>query len=132
MCTGSVARAGPGLSGIAVSLANHSDRGMMRQIERFTGAAIPTSVIPGLEPRGRAHAGADAHRHSRKAPGLAGSHASRYQLRSREELVAAALLAVAPMQGGMPRASAGGRRDRDGSRGGGFGKEERPLLVAPV
>jgi superfamily II DNA/RNA helicase len=43
-----------GASGIAVSLANHSDRGALRQIERFTGASISAQVIPGLEPRPRA------------------------------------------------------------------------------
>ena len=51
-----------GATGIAVSLANHSDRGALRQIERYTGAAIPTHVIPGLEPRARSHSGAAAHR----------------------------------------------------------------------
>jgi len=43
-----------GAAGIAVSLANHSERGALRQIERYTGAAIPAHVIPGLEPRRRA------------------------------------------------------------------------------
>jgi superfamily II DNA/RNA helicase len=42
-----------GASGIAVSLANYSDRGALRQIERFTGASIPAQVIPGPEPRPR-------------------------------------------------------------------------------
>jgi superfamily II DNA/RNA helicase len=42
-----------GAAGIAVSFANHSERGTLRQIERYTGAAIPAHVIPGLEPRGR-------------------------------------------------------------------------------
>jgi superfamily II DNA/RNA helicase len=42
-----------GASGIAVSLANPTERGTLRQIERYTGAAIPTHVIPGLEPRAR-------------------------------------------------------------------------------
>ena len=42
-----------GAAGIAVSLANHAERGTLRQIERFTGAAISTHVIPGLEPRRR-------------------------------------------------------------------------------
>jgi superfamily II DNA/RNA helicase len=40
-----------GASGIAVSFANHAERGMMRQIERFTGSVIPARVIAGLEPR---------------------------------------------------------------------------------
>ena len=42
-----------GATGIAVSLAGHADRGALRQIERYTGAAIATHVIPGLEPRAR-------------------------------------------------------------------------------
>ena len=47
-----------GASGVAVSLANHAERGTLRQIERFTGSAIPAHVIPGLEPRQRNHAAA--------------------------------------------------------------------------
>ncbi len=43
-----------GATGIAVSIANHAERGQLRQIERFTGAAIPALEIPGLEPRFRA------------------------------------------------------------------------------
>ena len=42
-----------GAAGIAVSLANHAERGTLRQIERHTGAAIAASEIPGLEPRRR-------------------------------------------------------------------------------
>ncbi|MEJ7667405.1 MAG: DEAD/DEAH box helicase [Casimicrobiaceae bacterium] len=42
-----------GAAGVAVSLASHSERGNLRQIERFTGAAIPIQVVPGLEPRAR-------------------------------------------------------------------------------
>jgi superfamily II DNA/RNA helicase len=45
-----------GASGVAVSFANHAERGTLRSIERFTGTAIPTQVIPGLEPRLRATA----------------------------------------------------------------------------
>ncbi len=57
-----------GASGVAVSLANHSDRGALRQIERFTGSAIPTHVIPGLEPRARPKFVAEARRPARGAP----------------------------------------------------------------
>ena len=70
-----------GATGIAVSLANHSDRGALRQIERYTGSAIPTHVIPGLEPRARTHAGAAPHRAprgdagSRSRTSPAGHHA---------------------------------------------------------
>ena len=42
-----------GAAGIAVSLANPMERGMLRLIERYTGSAIPAHVIPGLEPRAR-------------------------------------------------------------------------------
>jgi superfamily II DNA/RNA helicase len=45
-----------GLSGVAVSFANHAERATIRTIERFTGAAIPAHVIPGLEPRTRSSA----------------------------------------------------------------------------
>ena len=44
-----------GAAGIAVSLANPTERGMLRLIERYTGASIPAHVIPGLEPRARNH-----------------------------------------------------------------------------
>jgi len=70
-----------GAAGIAVSIANHAERGALRQIERFTGAAIPTLEIPGLEPRRRearvapksgfgkpAFRGAHAPAHARPAP----------------------------------------------------------------
>jgi superfamily II DNA/RNA helicase len=40
-----------GAQGVAVSLANHSERGTLRQIERFTGVRIAQHVIAGLEPR---------------------------------------------------------------------------------
>jgi ATP-dependent RNA helicase DeaD len=42
-----------GATGIAVSLAGHAERGALRQIERYTGAAIAAHIIPGLEPRAR-------------------------------------------------------------------------------
>ena len=51
-----------GASGIAVSFANHAERGTLRNIERFTGAAIPTQTIPGLEPRARSSSADDARR----------------------------------------------------------------------
>ena len=115
-----------GMSGIAVSLANHSDRGMMRQIERFTGSLIPTSVIPGLEPRARAQAGGDARRTSRGAPD--------HRARPNPGPNYAPAKSWSPPRfggradaGGSSRSGAGGgRRDRDsasGSRDGGFGKK---------
>jgi superfamily II DNA/RNA helicase len=42
-----------GASGVAVSLAAHTERAQVRQIERYTGATIAAHVIPGLEPRRR-------------------------------------------------------------------------------
>jgi superfamily II DNA/RNA helicase len=114
-----------GATGIAVSLANHSDRGALRQIERFTGTSIPTHVIPGLEPRGRAHSGADAPRHSRGGPGQ----------RGRTSAGAGAAPGGAwspPRFGARPDASRGARsgapagtRDRDGAgaRDRGFAKK---------
>ncbi len=42
-----------GLEGTAVSLANHSERGTIRSIARFTGNEIEARVLPGLEPRAR-------------------------------------------------------------------------------
>jgi superfamily II DNA/RNA helicase len=42
-----------GAAGIAVSLAGHSERGQVRQIERFIGSSIQAHVIAGLEPRSR-------------------------------------------------------------------------------
>jgi ATP-dependent RNA helicase DeaD len=49
-----------GASGIAISLASFADRGALRQIERHTGAAIATHVIPGLEPRNRSRSAHEA------------------------------------------------------------------------
>jgi superfamily II DNA/RNA helicase len=114
-----------GLTGIAVSLANHSDRGALRQIERYTGAAIPEHVIPGLEPRGRSHSGADPRR-SRGAP----SHRARAQPGSGH---APAGAWSPPRFGGRQdsdrssRSGPGGatrhRADGAPSRSGGFGKK---------
>ncbi len=58
-----------GATGIAVSLANHGDRGALRQIERYTGSAIAAHVIPGLEPRARSQGTAPAHRAPRGETG---------------------------------------------------------------
>jgi superfamily II DNA/RNA helicase len=40
-----------GRSGLAITLAERRDVGMIRRIERFTGNNLPVSVVPGLEPR---------------------------------------------------------------------------------
>ncbi len=86
-----------GAMGIAVSLAHHSDRGALRQIERYTGKAIPAHVIPGLEPRPRPPRGSEPRRASTGKPAYRG----------------------APRFGG--RDAAGGS-----SRGGYSGKRSRP------
>ena len=62
-----------GAAGIAVSLANHAERGALRQIERFTGAAISAHVIPGLEPRRREERAAP--RTGFAKPAFRGAHA---------------------------------------------------------
>ncbi len=61
-----------GAAGTAVSLANHSERGALRQIERFTGSAIPAHVIAGLEPRARHERSAEKPRSSYAKPGYRG------------------------------------------------------------
>ncbi len=58
-----------GASGVAVSLAAHSERAQVRQIERYTGAAITMHEIPGLEPRRRMSAMAS--RPAQRRPGAA-------------------------------------------------------------
>jgi superfamily II DNA/RNA helicase len=40
-----------GRAGVAVTFLGHSDRHLVRQIERFTGNVVTMMVIPGLEPR---------------------------------------------------------------------------------
>jgi len=43
-----------GRQGTAVSLVGHTERHLVRAIERYTSSTIAVSVIPGLEPRARA------------------------------------------------------------------------------
>ena len=43
-----------GRSGVAITLAQHSERVKIRAIERFTQQPLPASVIPGLEPQKKA------------------------------------------------------------------------------
>ncbi|MSQ88351.1 MAG: DEAD/DEAH box helicase [Betaproteobacteria bacterium] len=45
-----------GRAGVAVTFIGHTDRHLVRQIERFTGNVLSMMVIPGLEPRKRASA----------------------------------------------------------------------------
>jgi superfamily II DNA/RNA helicase len=61
-----------GAAGIAVSLANHAERGALRQIERFTGSAIPAHVIAGLEPRARHERSSEKPRASYAKPSYRG------------------------------------------------------------
>ena len=44
-----------GRSGVAVTLIGGKDRGLLREIERYTGDRAKIIVIPGLEPRERSH-----------------------------------------------------------------------------
>jgi superfamily II DNA/RNA helicase len=95
-----------GAAGVAVSLARHSDRGALRQIERYTGTAIPTHVIPGLEPRARHERSFDAPRPTYAKPGYRGRASPGAAKQSR----------------GAPRF--GDRGDPGGSsRGGGFARK---------
>jgi superfamily II DNA/RNA helicase len=59
---GRTGRAGRG--GLAVSLANHAERGHVRRIEQFTRQPIPVAVVEGLEPRRQPYRFAD--RNTRK------------------------------------------------------------------
>jgi superfamily II DNA/RNA helicase len=61
-----------GATGIAVSLANHAERGALRQIERFTGSAISAHVIAGLEPRARQERSSEKPRSAYANPGYRG------------------------------------------------------------
>ncbi len=84
-----------GAMGIAVSLAHHSDRGALRQIERYTGKAISAQVIPGLEPRARRAGGSEPPR---------GTAKQAYRGTQRFGALEAA--------GGSPRGNPAGRRRR--------------------
>ncbi len=97
-----------GATGIAVSLANHAERGALRQIERFTGSAIPTHVIAGLEPRARHEHSAERPRTSYAKPGYRGGRPHRPAGHGR----------AAPRFGDRG-ASAGAPRDRDFAKKGG-------------
>ena len=69
-----------GARGVAVSLAHFTDRGALRQIERFTGTSIPEQVIPGLEPRPRVAPGTP-HRPRAGGAGRDGRDAARARRR---------------------------------------------------
>jgi len=43
-----------GAKGLALSFAHRGERGLVAQIEGFTGKRIATHVIPGFEPKARA------------------------------------------------------------------------------
>ena len=43
-----------GRTGVAISMASPKDRHLVREIEKFTGQALPPVTIPGLEPKGKA------------------------------------------------------------------------------
>ncbi len=95
-----------GRSGLAVTLCERRDIGMMRRIERFTTQRIPESVIEGLEPKMKAGGDSRGPRTGKPMPGH----------RNREDR-------------GAPRFGAnreGGFGDRGGDRGG-FGGD-RPAF----
>jgi len=54
-----------GRAGVAVTFLGHSDRHLVRQIERFTGNVVSIMVIPGLEPA--AHQKRETQRHGYRA-----------------------------------------------------------------
>jgi superfamily II DNA/RNA helicase len=59
-----------GRAGTAVTFVGHSERHLMRSIERYTGKALRVAVIPGLEPAARPERGArpGGPRFARNAP----------------------------------------------------------------
>jgi len=100
-----------GRSGLAITLAERRDLGMIRRIERFTGNNLPVATVPGLEPRLPAPAPARAggpRRFDDERP--QGGHRGHFN--------------------NGPRGGFGGQRghgDRDGyGPRGGFGQEQRP------
>jgi len=95
-----------GASGIAVSFANHAERGTLRNIERFTGAAIPAHTIPGLEPRARSSSAGDARRPAYGKPAPRGRSYGAPSAFARD-------------------AKPGGFRQRDGASGGFSRKNDR-------
>ncbi len=66
-----------GRAGVAVTLLGHSEKHLMRSIERYTGAALRVAVIPGMEPSARAAA-----RPERARPGRTGGWERRGESRS--------------------------------------------------
>jgi superfamily II DNA/RNA helicase len=119
-----------GATGIAVSLANHAERGTLRQIERFTGAAIQAHVIPGLEPRARAARETTPGRTTPGKPHHRGGYATRTAPTATSQPYRARTAPAATSQPGERFDSRSGHRgnesrDRRGSsaaRGGGYGK----------
>jgi superfamily II DNA/RNA helicase len=68
-----------GRAGVAVTFLGHSDRNLVRQIERFTGNKVVMAVIPGLEPKARS-AGSNSGNPGRPGPenrGRPGEHRGR-------------------------------------------------------
>ncbi len=120
-----------GATGIAVSLANHAERGTLRQIERFTGAPIPAHVIPGLEPRSRAPRETTPGRTTAGKPHHRGGYATRMAPAATSQPYHARTAPAATAQPGDRFDSRSGHRgnesrDRRGApaaRGGGYGKK---------
>ena len=67
-----------GATGIAISFALRSDMGNVRDIERYTGQAIPPHIIVGLEPKHEAPSSAPRGKPKHKRPATgAGQHFAR-------------------------------------------------------
>jgi superfamily II DNA/RNA helicase len=60
-----------GRTGIAVTLVNHSERHLLRDIERFTGHQVKVDTIAGLEPSRRAEPRKPAGRFQKNSGGFA-------------------------------------------------------------
>jgi len=101
-----------GRSGLAVTLCERRDIGMMRRIERFTTQRIPESVIEGLEPKMKSGSDSRGPRAGKPMPGH----------RNREDRGAPRF--GANREGGF--GDRGGFNDRGGDRGG-FGGD-RPAF----
>ncbi len=101
-----------GRSGLAVTLCERRDIGMMRRIERFTTQRIPESVIEGLEPKMKSGGDSRGPRTGKPMPGH----------RNREDRGAPRF--GANREGGF--GDRGGFNDRGGDRGG-FGGD-RPAF----
>jgi superfamily II DNA/RNA helicase len=101
-----------GRSGLAITLCERRDIGMMRRIERYTTQRIPESVIAGLEPKMKSGGDSRGPRTGKPMPGH----------RNREDRGAPRF--------GANREGGFGDRDRAPQDRGGFGGGDRPAFGA--